>query len=141
MTHGTDEHGSSRTGFRTIELAQGFDGKIMRTEWTFSTSFSFLYFCGIHLPTCRHLLIYFSRVVRTGVYDGSMMAMTIYLFLFTHPVWMLPATPATPNTCLPTEQLNLPIYRSGSGSARGSDERQYRGEASSFDRSASSVKV
>lgn len=47
-----DEYGLSRTGFRTIELAQGFDGKIMRTEWTFSTFFSLLSFCGINLLTC-----------------------------------------------------------------------------------------
>lgn len=92
-------------------------------------------------PALSHLLTYFCRVVRTDVFDGATMVMTVYIFLFAHPVFLIPSKPATPGPFPATEQLTLQIHRSPSGSTRGSGERQYRGEAGSFERSASSVKV
>jgi hypothetical protein len=72
----------SRTIYRVLEFIEGWEGKIMNTEWPFST-WSFVDFSSLELY----------NIITDNledVFDGTMIVLAIYTLNFFHPGIFLP---------------------------------------------------
>lgn len=67
-----------RAIYRTIELADGWSGPVLRTQWPFSS-------CRIFLVVKAVML---TSVI--DVFDGAMVVIAFYTINFLHPGYLLP---------------------------------------------------
>jgi hypothetical protein len=82
--------------YRTIELTDGWNGRIIQTEVYFSKSFDLSpLFLTIGSDT-RSLL---------DVLDGAMVVLAIYVFNYCHPGRLLKATASDSDTTLPLSHV------------------------------------
>ena len=73
-----NEHHTHRSVYRLVELSDGWNGRIIETQWLFGM-----------LSIRSELAASWAKRARIDVFDGTMIALAMFTLNIFHPGWLL----------------------------------------------------